>query len=871
MFKRILSMLLCLLTLCSIIPMTAMTASAAAEAVSSDIKISNFNLTTKSMTEPKIDTGAGGMFYDYTYITINNVKYYPGDQFPAGALNVGDYRTVTIQFTPISGCYFVTESDGTSYAGKVTIGNQELTAYVNSSGILKVMFRMYVNSPDITTAITVDGVDFPVHGAEARSSVLKSKTTMSHSGLKVTSAYFAFQKSGNTTWYLYPNNTLDSSFSYEKFALCVMYEVDPAYNITGFVNKITWNGKGVDAYAPLTNGKGYAIYFYCDIADELTQVTITDIEPPVHGATPDRTGTAPKGIEITKIQYIKASDRSGEYEGTFDAIKHVGKDYIELGVEIRATDGYTFNPKFLKVYCNGMTSTLYVNRGDGKYVFVFPLTVAQKHVDMVHVADIDPAVDGATPDREGTVKESDMVELTGVQYVMKSDRSGEYMGKFDAKKHVGKDAIELGIELKAKPGYVIDNTTVVTVNGDFSHALVKRDEGRIVYIMPDLAITQGFDNPFVDVKDTDYFYSAVSWAVMSGVTAGVDATHFGPNKTCTRAQAVSFIYRAAGSPAINKATGNPFKDVKESDYFYNAVLWAVDQGITAGVSADKFAPNSNCTRAQIVSFIHRWAGSPKARGSANPFKDVKESDYFYNAVLWAVENNITAGMSADKFAPNNKCTRGQIVCFLERWMHQGDLEIVTNPEDYRMYCSDEDATFTVTIKGDHSPYTYEWTVWIGGNKTYTETHKTYATADTFKYRVTDYDFDNGEVVVGCIIRDSYGGACQTYSAQAIPKEGKSLTIVHQPLHYQMKSSSEDATFKVKVRGGDGNYTYRWIINFDGDGQSETVLTTSTTSTFSFPITDYDFDEYREIVVWCEITDGQGNKVTTNEAEIRQKK
>jgi len=106
MLKRTLSMLLCILMLCSMIPLTAMTASAAAEPVSCDIKISKFNLTTKSMSEPTIDY-AGGMFYDGTSITINGEKYGPGDQFPEGALSEGDYKTVTIQFTPISGCYFV--------------------------------------------------------------------------------------------------------------------------------------------------------------------------------------------------------------------------------------------------------------------------------------------------------------------------------------------------------------------------------------------------------------------------------------------------------------------------------------------------------------------------------------------------------------------------------------------------------------------------------------------------------------------------------------------------------------------------------------------------------------------------------------------
>ena len=862
MFKRILSMLLCLLTLCSIIPMTAMTASAAAEAVSSDIKISNFNLTTKSMTEPKIDTGAGGMFYDYTYITINNVKYYPGDQFPAGALKVGDYKTVTVQFTPISGCYFVTKSDGTSYTGKVTIGNQELTAYVNSSGILKVKFRMYINSPDITTAITVDGVDFPVHGADARSSVLTSKTTMSHSGLKVKSAYFAFQKSGNTTWYLYPNNTLDSNFSYNKFAFCVEYEVDPAYNLTGFVDKITWNGQKVSGYNNLTSGKGYCLYFFCDIVAALTNsVVIRDIDPPVHGTTPDRTGTAPHGLEITKIQYFKNRDRSEEFNGTFDAVKHTGEDYIVLGIELKAMQGYTFDPATLMVHCNGQLSNGYVIRDGGKYSYVFNLTVAPKVITDINITDIDIPVHGATPDRTGTAPEG--IEITKIQYVKASDRSGEFKGTFDAAKHVGKDYIELGVEIKAKPGYSFDRPAV-WCNGELSTGRVDRGDGKYVYVFP-LVIAEGFDNPFVDVKESDYFYSAVAWAVMSGVTAGVDATHFGPNKTCTRAQAVSFIYRAAGSPDVS-GVANPFKDVKESDYFYKAVLWAVENGITAGMSADKFAPNGNCTRGQIVCFIYRWAGSPKVEGAENPFKDVKTGDYYYDAVLWAVKNGITAGMSADKFAPNNKCTRGQIVCFLERWMQQGDLEIVAQPKSYKMTSSQEDATFTVTVKGEAHPYTYTWYV-LKDNEEYTETHRTSATSDTLTYNFTDYDFELYRgISIYCVIKDVHGQTLKTVYVSIISKDGSSaatpLTILTQPKNYQMQYSQEKAAFAVSVSGGTAPYSYRWYVEKDNDQYNELHTTTAVADTFTYEFSDYDFEDYRDITVYCVITDANGQKVTT---------
>lgn len=169
---------------------------------------------------------------------------------------------------------------------------------------------------------------------------------------------------------------------------------------------------------------------------------------------------------------------------------------------------------------------------------------------------------------------------------------------------------------------------------------------------------------FVDVKKSDYYYKAVAWAVANNVTSGTTKTTFGPNESCSRAQAVTFLWRAAGSPAP-KSSKNPFADVRKSDYYYKAVLWAVENGVTAGTSKTAFSPNEACTRGQIVSFLWR-AQSGKKVSAANPFKDVKSGAYYYNAVLWAVKNNVTAGTSATKFSPNETCTRGQIVSFLYR-------------------------------------------------------------------------------------------------------------------------------------------------------------------------------------------------------------
>ena len=169
---------------------------------------------------------------------------------------------------------------------------------------------------------------------------------------------------------------------------------------------------------------------------------------------------------------------------------------------------------------------------------------------------------------------------------------------------------------------------------------------------------------FVDVATGSYYEDAVDWAVGNGITQGTDATHFSPDGICTRAQAVTFLWRAAGSPAPRSRTV-PFTDVPAGSYYYDAVLWAVENGITEGTSDTTFSPNMTCTRAQIVAFLWRSEKSPAA-GTANPFADVKSAAYYADAVLWAVKENITRGTTNTTFSPNADCTRSQIVTFLWR-------------------------------------------------------------------------------------------------------------------------------------------------------------------------------------------------------------
>ena len=177
-------------------------------------------------------------------------------------------------------------------------------------------------------------------------------------------------------------------------------------------------------------------------------------------------------------------------------------------------------------------------------------------------------------------------------------------------------------------------------------------------------------NPFTDVTSGAYYYDPVLWAVnhTPQITNGTGTNTFSPEATCTRGQVVTFLWRAKGCPEP-KSTTNPFSDVPKDAYYYQAVLWANENNITNGTGATTFSPESPCTRAHVVTFLWRTANKPAA-GSSNPFKDVPSGQYYTDAVLWAVNHNpqITNGTGANTFSPDNPCTRGQIVTFLYRYM-----------------------------------------------------------------------------------------------------------------------------------------------------------------------------------------------------------
>ena len=197
------------------------------------------------------------------------------------------------------------------------------------------------------------------------------------------------------------------------------------------------------------------------------------------------------------------------------------------------------------------------------------------------------------------------------------------------------------------------------------------DENTLTFLMPahDVefsvkSLQSAITNPFTDVGESDWFYNPVLWAVENKVTGGMTETTFGPNVSCTRAQVVTFLYAAAGKPEV-KADSEPFDDVSASDWFYTPVLWAVENGITGGTSETTFGPNEECTRAQVVTFLYAAAGKPEITAGSD-FVDVADTDWYAKPVIWAKANDITGGISPTEFGPNNICTRAQVVTFLNK-------------------------------------------------------------------------------------------------------------------------------------------------------------------------------------------------------------
>ena len=218
-------------------------------------------------------------------------------------------------------------------------------------------------------------------------------------------------------------------------------------------------------------------------------------------------------------------------------------------------------------------------------------------------------------------------------------------------------------------GYTLESLTVLDKDGK-TLELTDKGGGKYTFVMPAGKVTvkavfmddNTMLNFFTDVHAEDYYYDAVLWAAQKGITGGMSDTLFAPNAACTRAQIVTFLWRAAGSPEPKGMSG--FVDVSADAYYAKAVAWAVEQGIVSGTSATTFSPDAVCTRAQSVAFLYRAFGEKVNKAAG--FSDVSADAYYADAVAWAVENGVASGIGGGLFAPDQDCARGQIVAFLYR-------------------------------------------------------------------------------------------------------------------------------------------------------------------------------------------------------------
>ena len=386
-------------------------------------------------------------------------------------------------------------------------------------------------------------------------------------------------------------------------------------------------------------------------------------------------GTLPDGLTLVGDTIKGTPSKAGDFKFTVKATNGGGSDTKELTIKVADAEATKYHNVTLSgagtgatgagSHAAGTTVNIYAGTKSG-YTFngwtsddVTVLSASSKNASFV------------MPDKDVTVKANWVYNGGGssgggyTYYTIKATAgvNGSISPTGNVSVREGRDQT---FTITPNKGYavakvLIDSKNVGAVKS-YTFENVKKNHTIEVVFM------KASGNPqtgvFVDVPEGSYYEEAVNWAVEKGITTGTDAPHFSPDGICTRAQAVTFLWRAAGSPAAKSAV-MPFTDVKVGSYYYDAVLWAVENGITKGTSETMFSPDATCSRAQIVTFLWRSQKSPAA-GTANPFTDVKASAYYADAVLWAVKEDVTKGTTNTTFSPDANCTRAQIVTFIWR-------------------------------------------------------------------------------------------------------------------------------------------------------------------------------------------------------------
>ena len=436
--------------------------------------------------------------------------------------------------------------------------------------------------------------------------------------------------------------------------------------------------------------------------------------------------------DITGSGTLVAVGGDGSYDRGGDAVSgrgtlSVAKAYLQGGASFNGTAFRTggkavtagvYAPKAVK-----NDGPAYRNERENPRIPRWTASVAPSYLDAQRIISYVTAQTAPTakPTQPGSGKPGDkrpgtgQSKPTGKNTVYTVRVSAASHGSVSVKDSQAEEGDLLRLMVKPEKGYVLDQLTVTDQKGK-AVKLTQKSENKYTFAMPASAVTiqasfvKESDTrkpakpavpatplvpakpaapvtptvpttptvpvtpatpaavPFKDVSPKDYCYAAVQWAVGKNVTQGTSANTFSPEAQCTRAQVVTFLWRAAGSPAPKNRT-LPFRDVKPGDYCYDAVCWAVEKGITGGTGANTFSPDLVVTRAQAVALLHRAAGSPAAR-TASAFSDVKSGSYYAAAAQWASAQGITQGTGANRFSPDKDCTRGQIVALLYRGVQQ---------------------------------------------------------------------------------------------------------------------------------------------------------------------------------------------------------
>jgi len=426
------------------------------------------------------------------------------------------------------------------------------------------------------------------------------------------------------------------------------------------------------------NGTAYSQQVWYTLRDRqmVNGFSLTGLNEPKIGETPDYNINSADSSKyyVKKVIWYGPKTTDGTYpemsgNSTFKAGEYSCKIIVSTTDSYKIDDSYygsVNGKKYVMTVVHGKDSIPY---GPDSYYVNVPFTVSEISLDRLSAIVADPAV-GVLPGN--AISDTKGVVAAETEW-SKVDSRGRYIELKEGETFEAGTTYRCSVCMQLETGYTFAPIFESYINGKAAKVgMLKGEDYRWIEYhfvvekedtdepdVPDIPV-----NPFTDVKESDYFYEPVLWAVENGITAGLTDTVFGPDNSCTRAQAVTFMWRNAGEPEP-KSNNNPFVDVKENAYYYKAVLWAVENGITSGKTATTFCPKENCTRAQIVTFLWRSEGKEMIVRN-NPFSDVKESDYYYNAVLWAVENGITSGKTATTFGPKEDCTRAQIVTFLYR-------------------------------------------------------------------------------------------------------------------------------------------------------------------------------------------------------------